>query len=263
MLHDFQPSITDANKCRVCHQVGHKCEVCDAEFITKIDNEGNEKQVPIQLELMYNTILMCEPCRDKEINLTAEINKPENVQKRIDDSNNRMDAAIRAARMVDESIQIKTDLFNAATVAIVTLKAEIDNNPTIDNKPYALAEELTRRFTHFQNVIFEANKAIVDAANNQKAIQVYLNTLANQLRAEEREKLKISDINYQPKAVKPVVKKVTTKPKLDKVELRKYASELGISEFTLQMLVVQKGITVEAAANMLRKSVNEAKSESN
>ena len=119
--------------------------------------------------------------------------------------------------------------------------------------------------SHFQKVIFDANQAVIDATNNQKAIQVYLNNLANTLRAEEREKLKIQDINYQPTKVKPIktVKPVTTrKPvKLDKAELNKYAMELGVSLFTLQMVCVSQGITPEQAANKLRKSINEAKSE--
>ena len=106
------------------------------------------------------------------------------------------------------------------------------------------------------------NEKLVDLNNQQKAIQVYLNNLANKLRAEEREKLKLADINYKPNVVKPVVKTVKTKSKLDKVELRKYAAELGVDEFTLQMLVVAKGLTIEKAAALLRSTMKQAISES-
>ena len=107
------------------------------------------------------------------------------------------------------------------------------------------------------------NQKIVEAGNEQKAIQVYLNQLANTLRVEEREKIKLTDINYKPTATKITTPKPvkTSAKKIDKVELRKYAAELGVSEFTLQMVVVSKNLTVEAAANILRRSINESKSE--
>ena len=161
---------------------------------------------------------------------------------------------------------MRGDLFNAATVAIVDLKKSIDDDISIPNKPYTLAEELKRRFEHFKTVVFELNQQIVDAGNNQKAIQVYLNQLANQLRSEEREKLKISDLSYQPVKVKPVtpkgIKTTGTRKsgRLDKTELRKVASELGVPEFSLQMIVVSKGVTIIEAGRILKASIESAKS---
>jgi DNA integrity scanning protein DisA with diadenylate cyclase activity len=118
-----------------------------------------------------------------------------------------------------------------------------------------------KRFTHFKSVVFELNQQIVEAGNKQKAIQVYLNQLSNSLRQDEREKLRIADISYKPTSIKSVtpksIKTVTTSKKIDKVELRKYAAELGVSEFTLQMIVVQKGISVATAANLIRNSIKE------
>ncbi len=223
------------------------CECCD--------------KVDVHITVHYGNMWMCEDCWIKEQGVTKDLPKLGETQAVVQN-------ALRESAHTDNSIQVRTDLFNAATVSIVTLKAEIDNNPEITNKPYALATELMGRFEKFKTVIFEYNEKIVEANNNQKAIQVYLNQMANTLRAEEREKLKIADINYKPTVVKPTKpKSITTtgtkkSTKLDKVELRKYAAELGIAEFTLQMIVVSKGITIEAAANMLRKSINEAKSES-
>ncbi len=251
--HSFIPSIGNGTICAKCHKdaISHTneavCECCP--------NIG-------PVELVFGGILMCKSCYKKELSLQNENRKPENQAARI----NQMNASLQKARDIDNSIQISSDIFNAKTVAILDLKKLIDDNETITNKPYALASELTERFTHLKNIIFEANKSVIDATNEQKAIQVYLNNLANQLRVEEREKLKIADINYKPPVVKPSTPKhikTSSAKKLDKAELRKYAMELGVNEFTLQMLVVSKGITVEQAANMLRKSINEAKSESN
>jgi hypothetical protein len=228
------------------------------------DCESCEK-TDIEITLHYGNMWMCPECWEKDQRLTAENMTPEKQQERVNNHNDKMNIAIEAAKLLDNSISVRTDIFNAATIAIVELKKTIDADENITNKPYALAEILTNRFNHFREVIFEANETIVNSTNNQKAIQVYLNQLANQLHAEEREKLKIADINYKPGIVKPVKPAAikTAKKKLDKAELRKYATEIGVSEFTLQMLVISKGITVEQAANMLRKSINEAKSESN
>jgi hypothetical protein len=207
---------------------------------------------------------MCKSCYDKEISLQAQNNTPEKQQERIDLANNRMNVALQSAREVDARILVRPDIFNAATVAIVELKQIIDSDGSIENKNFKLAEVLLERFEHFKTVIFEANETVVQATNNQKAIQIYLNQLANQLRAEEREKLKIQDINYKPKEVKPVKPRAikTAKPKLDKAALRKYAAELGISEFMLQTIVVSRGVSVEQAADILRKSIKESISES-
>lgn len=254
MNHSFAPSISNMLMCAVCKKdaIAHTdqatCDCCP--------NIG-------PVELRYGTMLMCKDCWEKEQNLQKINNTPEAQQGRIDVLN----AAIEASRAQDATIEVRTDIFNAATVAIQELKQAIDGDPNITNKPFHLATELKERFEHFQSVIFAKNQEIIEAANQQKAIQAYLNNLANQLRAEEREKLKLQDINYKPgspKAIKdkPVrTIKTSSSKKLDKAELRKYAAELGISEFTIQMICVSKGITPEAAANILRKSINETKSE--
>jgi hypothetical protein len=228
-----------------------KCEVCDNETIVTCH---------------YGNMFFCDDCWTKELASKAELSKPENQVKRLEVmEDNRLNAALNTARQIDESITVRTDLFTAATVSITELKQTIMDDITIINKPYALAEELMHRFNHFKTVIFEMNQQIIDAGNKQKAIQVYLNQLANQLKQDEREKLKISDISYKPLAPKSIgaktIKTTTTSKKIDKIELRKYAAELGVSEFTLQMLVVQKGITVAVAANLLRSSIKDAKSQ--
>lgn len=216
---------------------------------------------------MEATIGICADCKKPNVPIYETLNKlvcdncfqsPENQEMRVQVSRAQQDMA----RSIDQTITVRTDLFNAATASIVALKEAIDNDTSVTNKPYALATQLKDRFEHFKGIVFDLQNQLVEAGNQQKAIQIYLNTLANQLRQEEREKLRIQDINYKPNPVK------TTKPapvrtakKFDKSELKAAAKELGVSEFTLQMLVVSKGITVEAAANILRRSIAESKSE--
>ncbi len=225
------------------------CEVC--------------KNTEIPISLHYGNMWFCDGCWGKEELSTKTNQSPEKQQERVDAL--QLNNAIKQSRQIDESVQIHTDLFNAETMAIVELKKAIDSDESIVNKPFALAEEILKRFQRDKELIFNANQAISEAGNRQKAAQVYLNQLANQLRSEEREKLRLADISYKPsppKLDKPKAIKTAAK-KIDKVELRKYAAELSVSEFTLQMLVVSKGISVEAAANMLRRSIKEAQSESN
>lgn len=208
----------------------------------------------------YAGMIVCGACYEKEMAAQAEMKRPENQQARVD----AMNQALATAKTIDATIQVRTDLFNAATVAIVDLKKTIDDDPTITNKPYALAEALTGRFNHYKQVVFDLNQQVIEAGNHQKAIQVYLNQLANQLRSEEREKLKIQDINYKPNAVKPVkpkAVKAATNSKATKEEIRKYCQELGVAEFTFRSFMVSTGRTAEQTANALRKSINEAKSE--
>jgi hypothetical protein len=228
-----------------------ECECCD-----KVHTDEN----PVKITVHYGNMWFCDSCWEKESVATAEIKANQQTVSVVTN-------ALREAAHVDNTVQVRTDLFNAQTVSIINLKAEIDNNPEIQNKPYVLAEQLMARFEKFKSVIFEYNEKIVEANNAQKAIQVYLNQMANTLRSEEREKLKIADISYQPTKVKPVkpasIKTTGTSKskKLDKAELRKYAAELGVAEFTLQMVVVAKGCTIPEAAEMLKKSINAAKSQ--
>ena len=220
------------------------CEVCNS--------------VGVDLALHYGNIWFCSDCWTKEEKSTAANTSPEAIQSRLNGINPVNDA-VKESNRIDSTINVRTDLFNAATIDIMDLKKSIDSDPSIENKPYELAKTLKDRFEHYKQVVFELNEKVVEAGNQQKAIQIYLNNLANQLRADEREKLKISDISYKPGLVKSTVKKITTSKKIDKAELRKFASELGVSEFTLQMVVVQKGISVADAAFILKKSIEAAK----
>jgi len=206
---------------------------------------------------VFGGILMCESCITKETELTLANMTPIKQEERVTELNK----VLEQARLIDNSIQVKEDIFNAETISILDLKKSIDSDPAISNKPYKLFETLLERFNHFTQVIFDKQHEIVEDGNRQKAIQIYFNEYSNTLRAEEREKFRIADINYKPSVTKPVVKTIKTSPKkIDKIALKKYATELGVNEFILQMLVVSKGVSVEKAAELLRKSINETKS---
>jgi hypothetical protein len=239
------------------------CEVCDTHELS--------------ITVHYGNMWFCDDCWTKEEKSTVVHMSPEAQQARVDAANEfynqrtakmkvgsdnaaaiPINEVLQASRKIDSSIQVRTDIFNASTIAIIELKKAIDEDATITNKPFALASELKTRYEHFKNVVFELQQKVVDAASEQRAIQTYMNTLANQLRAEEREKLKLSDINYKPsppKIAKPKTIK-TTGSKVDKKELRKVAQELGVSEVTLKMMVVATGKTISEAAAAIRAMAN-------
>lgn len=226
--------------------------------------------------IRYGNLPMCNICWEKEQTLQAENMSPEHIEARVAASRSIKSVetdVVEMSQKIDNSIQVRSDIFNAKTQAILDLKAAIDADVSITNKPYALAEVLTTKFKHLTGVIFEASDTIMDANNEQRAIQSFLNTFSNQLRNEEREKLKIADINYPVLPVKsPGVKKIKTtgtkatkipahRQKFDKEALRKYAGELGVPEMHLQQLVLVKGISVEAAADILREMLNKMRTQ--
>ncbi len=227
------------------------CEVCE--------------KTDVEIHCHYGNMWFCDDCWKLEVEATKVNTSIPAQSARVEESRNLQNAALEASRAIDANIQIRTDLFNAATTSIMDLKKTIDADDNITNKPYALAEELMTRFEHFKQVVFELQQQLVDAGNNQKAIQIYLNNMANTLRAEEREKLKITDLSYQPNPVKkPTVKRVgtsstTKKVKIDKAELAKYVKEIGVSEFMFHQIINTKQCTVAEAAEIIRKSIAAAK----
>src|SRR5438876_1888309 len=254
MNHNFIPSIHNGTTCAKCrkpsdvHGDKAECEVCSS--IGPVD-------------LMYGSILMCQSCYQKELDLQTANNKPEVVAARLNEARlESLNRTLIEAKEIDESNHVSSDLFNADTITIIERKKAIDSNDSIENKPYYLANELIEQFRHNKQVIFDKNDELVKLNNQQKAIQVYLNNLANQLRQKEREDLRITDITYQPDTPKITRVKApsTAKQKLDMPALKKAASELGVSVMFVQQFVVQRNCSVEEASKIIRQSIEAAKS---
>lgn len=236
-MHGFV--LSESNKCAKCKrpEVDHTehatCEACD--YVGKCElcpTAANSNVI----------MLLCPSCIRKEVQTRTS---PNEVNKVIEDSKRQ-----------DTSIQLRSDIFNAQTTSIIELKQAIDSDSTIENKHFTLASVLTDRLNHFKKVIFELNQEMVDRSNEQRAIQVYLNDLSNKLRVEEREKIKLADISYQPNPIK-ISKPRASGPskKFDKTEIRKYALEVGVPESVLQMVCVAKNLTPEQAKDSLKKAM--------
>ena len=207
--------------------------------------------VNLKTTCTYGNIWMCDECIEKERKLTEENMKPENVQARVN-------ATLHAAAKIDESVVVKTDLFNAATVASVELKAAIENDENIpaDQKQYVYANACLERFQKFQKTVFDQRQELLENENKMRMWQTQVQQAASTLRGELREKFKQFDVNYQPappKTVKPASPR-TSKKKFSREELnaaiKKYNLD-GSHATAVQMLVTAKNWTVENAAKDL------------
>jgi hypothetical protein len=240
MDHKFLVSTIDSTICSKCKRVEpmHGPEaVCEA-----CPNVG-----PVE---MFGDMALCRECIAKEMETAIAYQAPELQEARLQAHN----ATLALARQIDTSVETRTDIFNAATISFDEIRKAIETDENIpqDQKNFKLAETVKERFEHYKKIFFEHNEIAVNAATNQRAAIQYLNTLANKLKAEEREKLQIADMSYKPQAVvstkvKPI-KTVKIKTNTSQADLNKAAKELGLeSTHTIQMIMVAKNLDLAGA----------------
>src|SRR5438552_1349413 len=102
MNHKFIPSIHNGTICAKCHKSSEvhsdkaECEVCGAVG---------------QVDLMYGSILMCQSCYQKELDLANQNNKPEVIQARLNQSRiDSLNRTLSEAKEIDNSIRVSSDL---------------------------------------------------------------------------------------------------------------------------------------------------------
>lgn len=266
MNHEFQPIPDNPIKCIDCgfpeskHGPNAPCDACE--------NTGT-----LDYYLLGNSqALLCRDCIDRERKREQDDERkkqddyqsPEKQQARLDAYNSIVkpyEQMIRNARIIDEQIHLSTDIFNAKTVAFQDIRSAVwkDDSIESDKKYFELARIAKERILYFQNIIFGLDKQKIEAYSEQKSWHVALNDLANKLRVEEREALRISDITYDvkmPKVVTPRTIKLNEK-KANPKEIRALAEELKMPWTTLQFVATSKGWTVEQLGNHFRKSIKE------
>lgn len=249
MDHKYIQSMFSPNTCGICkraeldHTDTATCECCS--------NIG-----PMEIFTIPNTtvkMLMCPVCIEKEIVGQKELK--ENAENRIQESNLSMQQ--RLEQVKHEIIQ-QSDIFNAKIPSLIEIQASVDADDSIpaDQKTFAKARAILDLFNHLKSVIIEANKVRDTALNIQRASQSELNTLASQLRQEERDKLKLQDITYKltvPRLIKTankVPRKIKVKFDLD--ELNRYATELQVPSSAIATMATKRGCTVAEAATILK-----------
>lgn len=208
------------------------CEVCDTENV--------------DLYSMYGNILMCANCKAQDEAVTA---RQANVIDMIESSNK-----------IDASIQLKSDLFNASTIAAVELRAAIEQNEEVPaaQKDYVYAQECLKRFKHLQQVIFDERKALLEKENEMRMWQGNVQTAAGKLREELKAQFKEVDVTYQPTpvTVKKVKAAATSKPSkkaFDKNALAEAAKKYDVPQLGIQSMVVSRNMSYEDAGRELAK----------
>lgn len=237
MNHNFTPSLINADKCAKCNftEIDHTsratCEACG--------NSGT-------CEILYGNMLLCMDCIDKEKALQKENNSPQKQAQRL----------LEQAKAIDTQIVVKQDLFNAETVSHIEAFKAIEADSSIENKMFAKATFLKERHAHFQTVIFGARETLENASIAQRAIQTTLNEIANKLRQDERDKLKILDNSYivdKPKTIK--TKAPSIAKKWNKADVREAAAEYKVPVDAVQMICVSRNMLPKDAAALLAKQL--------
>lgn len=205
---------------------------------------------------LYMAMWMCAECvtKNKALQEASDAEAGNRVAAERARANDvvQINAVLKQASAVVNSIEVKTDIFNAQTVAIVDMHKAIEADESITNKPGALADELYKLYTTYKEKIFANQQENVELANKQNAIQKYLNELKNKLTEAERERYKLLDVNYKPNQVKLANKPINSpaKPKkYDKAEIIKAAQRAGVPASVIQMLCVSKNMTPMQASD--------------
>lgn len=203
------------------------CESCD--------------QTNIEITLHYN-IWMCDACWQKELAVvpTTKLNE--------------VNLIIEKAKQIDNSIQIKSDIWNAETVAAKELYAAVqqDENIPQDQKDYAYTKLSAERVQKFQKVVFDQRQELLENENKLRMWQVNTQEAAGKLRTELREQFKQFDVNYQPVTPKTVKPTKTPSPKTASVKASKVAAaKYGVDVVGVQLIAQAKNISPDDAAKWL------------
>jgi len=177
----------------------------------------------IEVAVYYGGIAQCDSCYQAELELLANT------------SANR--TLVQSAK-IDETNEVSQDMYNKGTVSCVELQGAIQADDNIQNKQYALAEVVIKRITDFDAAIFKKQQELADLNSVRRAHVTFLKDSAfvNQLRNDEREKLKLADLSYIPTSPKTAtIRKAAsnTSPSAKSVksaEIRALATKLGIAE---------------------------------
>ena len=213
----------------------------------------------VTITLTPSNIWLCKECLVKE-NETIALNK------------HAATSTLEVSRKIDAQIELKPDVFNAATIPFIELQAAIlaDESIPADRKNAALIEECDTRIKHLTEVIFAEEAALMEKRNLRNALHVNAREVLTRLQATEREKYRHleSGVNYKPVvAAKPKkVTKVTTPTvkartsaapakKFNKQDVMYYAAVYKVSPVQVQSIVVNKGLSEEDAAKYVAQSL--------
>jgi uncharacterized protein (UPF0335 family) len=161
-----------------------------------------------------------------------------------------------------EPIQLKTDIHNAETPALMDIRTRIeqDNSIPAELKEVAFCNACIAQMQHFQKIAFDAREAANKADESARVWQLQVQTTISQLRGDLRETYKGLNINYSPTPVKSVKKaakektpKTRASAKFNVKELYAAAEKYGVDANATRSIMVARNLSADDAAKELAK----------
>jgi hypothetical protein len=270
MKHTFKPGAVSLTECKTCQRdiVAHsdfaRCEVC--------------KKFPTSVNLIGD-YLMCPMCEESE-RIAKDDASNQRKQDRIENVESARyaapdaqlqkmakDTAIETISTIGGDGNPLTDLpmdgnefFNAETLSLVAVEKRVYADETIpnDKKAFEYARQSQERHKHLQHTLVEAIGLLKEVRSRLSASQRNLNVLVDKLRADEKAKLKIVDINYAPvPAPKKVKARMTQKDKVIEDMARTiYAPQLSDAKRNASGYVIWDELSPEQRTECLDKARN-------
>ena len=214
MNHKFKSNASAPATCIECNHdvVTHSefatCDIC--------------KRFPVIVDIYkgYEEYVMCAGCYASE-NEAALVNKaklneaskviPETIQRIETEFASRNGNDIKDSAIVDLPMN-GDEYFNAETIATVELEKRVLSNSDVpeDKKNFDFHQQMQMRQAHLQVALKKGIELLVETRSRLSSIQRSMNVNAAKLRKDERDKLKIADINYVPKEIPKKVQARTT-----------------------------------------------------
>jgi hypothetical protein len=226
--HSFSRGVIDSTVCAKCRrpEVDHgssaTCEAC-----TKVG----------ECEVL-GSMLLCVECLRKEYEIAVNQQKERSADiatGRIQLAMDNPIGAIAHSVTVDQSLTVKSDIYNAEVTSIVELRSALTSqSQSLNgvNVDFELAKLIQSRYEDAKKAYFEANAAVQAANSRMRAQAQALNDLASKLTAEQREQTKLQDLTYQPTTTpKTNVSKPAKKEKVtiaEKMAMNLVAARLNI-----------------------------------
>ena len=196
MNHKFDPSQFNLTICAVCkhNMLAHTdmavCSLCYKE--TKCD--------------VVNEMLICPDClsRSLEQAIPADIQRIETEKFNKDsDIVEQIAGETIKSYAVGDLPQNGSEFFNSEITSHLELEKRImaNNDIPADKKFYFFAKQLQARRSNLQTALIKIIELAGETRSRDAATITYLNLLASRLRKEEKEELKIRDINYIPQSL--------------------------------------------------------------
>lgn len=214
------------------------CECCDA--------------TDTQLYLMHGNILMCQNCMEREPKLEKQVTEAK--------------AILAESKLIDNSIEMVADVWNAATVSFVELEAAVQHDETIpvNEKNFTIVKLTAERIKKLDELIFAEQTALNQKKNERHALHTQVQVKVANLTDEQKKFWSQYDVNYKPvtpKKVKPTTDKIPSKKtKFDLDAIKAASAKYGIPAATIQMALT-KGLfkTADEVGQVMTRGINVSK----